>query len=281
MNARPNFPNDLFGNPMPDSPQASPKPQGLPLKQLNPIRLREFGISSEWCSKNPTFEVLCRNYGPQHWDMFIDNTQTAYKWTCPPVGALEVLYGPNCPQAWLLVQMTGIYDLGCRSLNEKLAQTTAKYAQLMAKRTAQLKLTEVMQFFARYAVGLYNNEYATLDMTRLGREFHNTYLPARQKELERLLERQEQQEAPSRRGHCVTREEWLATPPDALIGVEMVLLTREGSDEERKVCSFLKLKLPLASRRVTAVVQKRQLEQLVDWQFERLLEMTDSWREGR
>ncbi|MGM9688151.1 MAG: hypothetical protein ACI3YD_03800 [Alloprevotella sp.] len=243
--------------------------------------MTEFGISSDWCSKNPTFDVLCRNYGPQHWDMFVNNTLTAYKWVCPPVGALAALYGANCPQAWLLVQMTGIYDLGCRGLSEKQARTTAQYAQLMAKSAAGLKLTEVMQFFARYAVGLYNNEYATLDVTRLGREFHNTYLPARQRELERLLERQAQQAGPSRRGHCVTREEWLATPPDALIGVEMVLLTREGSDEERKVCSFLKLELPLASRRVTAVVQKRQLGQLVDWRFERLLELTDSWREGR
>ena len=225
--------------------------------------------------------MLCRNYGPQHWDMFIDNTQKAYKWTCPPVGALEVLYGPNCPQAWLLVQMTGIYDLGCRSLNEKLAQTTAKYAQLMAKRTAQLKLTEVMQFFARYAVGLYNNEYATLDMTRLGRVFHSTYLPARQKELERLLEGQEQQEAPSKRGRPISYEEWLAIPPDALISVEVELHTRAGSDEEREICSYLNLKLPLESRRVTVVAQKQKLYRLVDWQFERLLEMTDSWREGR
>lgn len=281
MNSKTNPHNGLAGKPTPATPPASPKTQVMPVRLSDPLRLREFGISSEWCTKNPNFEVLCHNYGPQHWDMFVHNTTEAFSWMCPPVGALAELYGKNCPQAWMLVQMTAIYELGCRSISGKMAQSATQYAQIMARSAAGLKLTEMMQFFARYAVGLYNNEYATLDMTRLGRVFHNTYLPARQRELERLLERQEQQEEPSRRGHCVTREEWLATPPDALIGVEMVLLTREGSDEERKVCSFLKLKLPLASRRVTAVVQKRQLEQLVDWQFERLLEMTDSWREGR
>lgn len=222
--------------------------------------------------------MLCHNYGPQHWDMFVNSTTEALSWVCPPVGALAELYGTNCPQAWMLVQMTAIYELGCRSISGKMAQSATQYAQIMARSAAGLKLTEMMQFFARYAVGLYNNEYATLDMTRLGYVFHNTYLPARRKALQQLLEKQAQQEKPEQRGRPISREEWLAIPPDAPICVEVELLTRAGSDEEREICSFLNVKLPLKSRRVTAAVQKQYLDRLVDWRFERLLEVTDSWR---
>ena len=278
MNSKTNPHNGLAGKPTPATPPASPKTQVLPVRLSDPLRLREFGISSEWCTKNPNFEVLCHNYGPQHWDMFVNSTTEALSWVCPPVGALAELYGKNCPQAWMLVQMTAIYELGCRSISGKMAQSATQYAQIMARSAAGLKLTEMMQFFARYAVGLYNNEYATLDMTRLGYVFHNTYLPARQKTLERLLEKQAQQEEPDPRGRPISREEWLAIPPDALIGVKVELFTRIGSEEEREICSFLNLKLPLKSRRVTAAVQKQYLDRLVDWRFERLLEVTDSWR---
>ena len=68
-----------------------------------------------------------------------------------------------------------------------------QFASLLAADVRHYKLSEIMLFFSRFAVGRYGgNSWQSFDLRRIGIAFHQEFLPERNLELARI-EREQQQ----------------------------------------------------------------------------------------
>lgn len=151
---------------------------------------------------------------------------------------------------------------------------------------AMMKLTEIILFLARYQTGHYQNEYAHIDVMKLGKVYHHHFLPERNKELAKMMEQAEQklaeeeQERERRKcpgRHTLTLEEWRSTTPTTPFGLELEIRTPPGSPLEARICNFLGLPLPLTKRRVIVDIIRQQLDMLCEWGAQRAIKMLDSW----
>ena len=244
------------------------------------------GASPAWRAKNPDFATMCQHYGQHNWPYFLTHPQKAYEWPCPRIGVIDWLYGEGCAAAWVTAQLNCIFILDRRKTDDIIAQQAVNFAYLMVGFASMMKLTEIILFLARYQTGHYQNEYAHIDVMKLGKVYHHYFLPERNRELAKMVEQaerklaeeeleRERRKCPGR--HTLTLEEWRSTTPTTPFGLELEIRTPPGSELEARICAFLGLKLPLTKRRVIVDITRQQLDMLCEWGSQRAIKMLDSW----
>ena len=266
--------------------QPSSAPQRLPLKVYSEAQYSALGASPAWRAKNPDFATMCQRYGQHNWPYFLTHPQKAYEWPCPRIGVIDWLYGEGCAAAWVTAQLNCIFILDRRKTDDIIAQQAVNFAYLMVGFASMMKLTEIILFLARYQTGHYQNEYAHIDVMKLGKVYHHYFLPERNRELAKMVEQaerklaeeeleRERRKCPGR--HTLTLEEWRSTTPTTPFGLELEIRTPPGSTLEARICAFLGLKLPLTKRRVIVDITRQQLDMLCEWGSQRAIKMLDSW----
>lgn len=279
-------------SPNPQQTAASPQqptlsaPQPLRLRPMDEAHYYALGALPAWRTKNADFATLCNHYGTANWAFFLAQPRRAYEWVCPRVGAIDALYGPGCAAAWITVQLNAIYMLNHRKPEDMLSQQVVNYAGLMVGVAEGLKLTELMLFLARYHTGHYRNDYANIDVMRLGNVFHHFFLPERAKELAAIEEeaKRKQQELetqreadPNRPRHTMSMEQWKQTTASTLFGLELRFRTTPGSALEQLICRELDIPLPLRQRQLKIRLTRQKMDRIIEWQQQRALEVIDSW----
>ncbi|WP_278491069.1 hypothetical protein [Prevotella nigrescens] len=120
------------------------------------------------------------------------NTNYTYQCNCPSLLRYETLYGQNSAAHWMTIQLAQLFFLSS-SKDSSVADSIKQFASLLAVDVRHYKLSEIMLFFSRFAVGRYGgNSWQSFDLRRIGIAFHQEFLPERNLELARI-EREQQQ----------------------------------------------------------------------------------------
>ena len=150
--------------------------------------MKAFKISNQWIQKNKCLSNLLSNYSPVNWSYLPQIGDEAYTRECPSIGALDELYQmKGVARMWIDEQVTAMYLMS--SSKENMRTPISLFASNFSVVAAPYKLTELMLFFSRYAVGMYDNSYSTFNSRRIGVAFHSEFLPQREQALARLERR--------------------------------------------------------------------------------------------
>lgn len=99
-----------------------------------------------------------------------------------------MLYGQGAAHRWLAEQLTALF-LGSTNRDREASGSVTGAARLLASAMAPMKLSELMLFFAGYAVGAYGaDDWQSFDPRRIGAAFFREFMPRRNRRVAQLVE---------------------------------------------------------------------------------------------
>lgn len=167
----------------------------------------------EFYARFPTLAKVESAFSPSHWGYAIEHYQQAYTTDCVSIGRLDRIYGPGSSMAWIETQFTGLYLLSS-SKDKGIVDCIRSFSGIFASETRRYKISDLLLFFARFAVGHYGaNNWSAYDLRRIGTAFFTEFLPERNREMDYMerekLRQQRECEFKEQQKNAVTYEEYL------------------------------------------------------------------------
>lgn len=148
---------------------------------------------AKWKSRSDVERV----FSPKNWGYASHYPERAYNADCPTLNQYESLYGEGSAAYWVEIQILGLF--GSSSCRDKgIVDGVQLFCQSFAYQVGQFKLSELMLFFSRYKAGRYDDSFSTFNTRRIGNAFFKEFLTERNRELD-VINRKDEQEAIERR----------------------------------------------------------------------------------
>ena len=166
---------------------------------------------------------LFRAFSPARWDYAIANAEKAYRADVMTLSECNKTYGDDTGKTWMRIQVKALL-VASSSKDADLIHSVNVFADTFAEDACvrNMKMSELLLFFARYKTGRYDNSFAFFDVRRIGYAFYHEFLKERQQELsaieyhdsqKRIADMMEEAKKTS-----VTREEYLQIKERAKAG---------------------------------------------------------------
>ena len=161
---------------------------------------RSPGELSDFCSK------FCLHEAPN----FAKDPERCVTGAAPSLIQLDTIYGPESGRYWLALQLANLSEFCGVSGKLSPCQTDLCVTNILQE-YAHLKVTELLLYFSRVAVGRYGLFYGQMDPQRIN-YWLNDFMQERQHIIYRKVQRENALRDASKeeehRKHCVTYEEY-------------------------------------------------------------------------
>lgn len=162
-------------------------------------------------------------FSPAKWDYAIANAEKAYLADSMTLNEWNKECGEDTGKTWMRIQVKALLA-SSSSKDADLINSVNVFADTFAECpiVKNLKLSELLLFFARYKTGRYDSSYSYFDTRRIGNAFYKEFMKERMQELSAIEYRENQKRIAEMMEEAkktsVTREEYLQIKERAKAG---------------------------------------------------------------